>query len=232
MHSTHCVLLEDVLSKYEELKESCQFKEKWTQMNDAELWEEICLCILSSNVPYELAQSSFLHLRDKGFLDVNRIIETPKMLEAIAEELAKGIYHPRKKDGALRKYRFPNTKARDIVDSAHSIQKKNISLEEMLKSNPGEKSLRKTLSNDFKGLGLKQASHFLRNIGFSRKLAIIDTHVISFLNMLNGATGVEPSMVTPTIYLKLETSFLELCELLELDPAVFDYAIWNYMREF
>lgn len=45
------------------------------------------------------------------------------------------------------------------------------------------KVLRDWLVKNVKGLGMKTASHFLRNLG-DQNLAIIDTHIIKFLNTL------------------------------------------------
>ena len=80
---------------------------KWDLMTETDLWHELCLCILSSNVPYELALSAVRHLIRRGYLSVEWIADNPLADKIIAKELSKPIYFPKKTDGELRKYRFP-----------------------------------------------------------------------------------------------------------------------------
>src|SRR5437870_3801812 len=45
-------------------------QKNWRNMSELELWEELCLCILSSNVLFETAVSAFLQLAEKGMLNL------------------------------------------------------------------------------------------------------------------------------------------------------------------
>jgi N-glycosylase/DNA lyase len=69
--------------------------------------------------------------------------------------------------------RFHNNKARYIVEAREKIR--------LLENLPNEGlEARDFLIKNFKGLGLKEAAHFLRNIGY-KNMAILDRHVINCL---------------------------------------------------
>lgn len=88
----------------------------------------------------------------------------------------------------LDKVRFPNNKtsyllyARDYFCKGEKIK---------IKSKIDETDVFKTrdwLVKDIKGIGYKEASHFLRNIGLGKNLAILDRHI---LNKLKGYGSIE-----------------------------------------
>jgi len=222
--------LTEVSREYSKLVTSFQFRKKWNEMSEDDLWEELCLCILSSNVPYELALSAFWHLRDNEFLRPKWIVECPCAGQKIALELSKRIYSPRRKDGSFRKYRFPNVRATNIVNAAKTLYQKESGLLRNLRNCASEHEAREFLAKNVQGIGLKEASHFLRDIGFSSSLAIIDSHVIAFLTEVGAVREEEISALTPAVYMKLEKILLDLCNGLGFNLSVFDMAIWQCMR--
>jgi len=203
---------------------------KWVKMSENELWQELCLCILSSNVPYELAQSAFFNLMDKGYLWLEWITRTSNSEKIIADELSKPIYLPRRIDGSYRKYRFPNIRARDISKAAKIVTSEKDWLSKLLATSTSQRAARKSLVVNIPGIGLKEASHFLRNIRYSDKLAIIDSHIVSFLKEFEENSQSNGKTITRKIYLELENRLLEICGKNGLDLSIFDMAIWNYMR--
>lgn len=220
-----------VLLEYSRIQTLYFENRKWSQMTEDELWHELCLCILSSNVPYELALSALRHLVKHGYLSVEWITDNPKADKIIAAELSKPIYLPKKTDGSLRKYRFPNVRSKNILNSAKIISSKDAWLHDILVDSPSEEDARSLLIRNISGFGLKEASHFLRNIGYSKKLAIIDTHIISFLEEINALSAFQSKAITPKIYLALEDTLQEICEDRGLLLSIFDMAVWHYMRK-
>jgi len=221
--------LNEVVDEYSKLRTSFNLRKCWTDLSEKELWEELCVCILSSNVPYDLALSAFYHLRENELLDRERIIADSNSPRKISFELSRPIYRPKRKDGTFRKYRFPNVRASDIVKAAFTLYYETDGLSELLKNSSSEKEARGFLVDNVSGVGLKEASHFLRNIGYSESLAIVDTHVVAFL-MEIGELSDKVTTVTPAVYIKLEEILLRLCNSLGLNISVFDMAIWKYMR--
>ena len=230
MHVDGNATIAQVVREYSELMESFKRRKRWNEMSENDLWEQLCLCILSSNVPYELALSAFRHLCDMQLLRPEWIIRCRNADQQIAYELSKGIYMPRKKDGSYRKYRFPNIRAENIVNAAKILDQMDYSLLEILRTSNSEREARDFLVKNVPGIGLKEASHFLRNIGYSISLAIIDSHVIAFLIEIGAISQKRAKTVTPGIYTRLEKILQDMCERLDLNLSIFDMAIWQYMR--
>jgi N-glycosylase/DNA lyase len=80
-----------------------------------------------------------------------------------------------------RPVRFYNNKARYLLEAKENFDEiyEKIKKVQKDKDNCGYE-LREWLVKNVKGLGMKAASHFLRNLGFDA-LAIIDTHIIKFM---------------------------------------------------
>ena len=69
-------------------------------------------------------------------------------------------------------HRFPNARAKFICEA----RKYKDNLKETLFSFGGEIPMREWLVKNLKGLGYKESSHFLRNIGY-KNISIIDFHI-------------------------------------------------------
>lgn len=224
-------LFDKVLLDYNRCAKAFFNIKNWNDMSEEELWRELCLCILSSNLPYEMAQSSTAHLTKKGYLNLIWIAKTRNSQKLIAEELSKPIYLPRRVDGSFRKYRFPNQRAKDIRKAAILIVSKKNWLKQLLQTSSSEREVRNVLARHLPGVGLKQASHFLRNVGYSKRLAIIDSHVVSFLEGIGAVSDKKLKTITRKTYMELEALLEKICDKHGLDLAVFDMAIWNYMHK-
>ncbi len=204
-------------------------KKKWTEMHEKSLWYELCFCILSSNILYEQAQSATKYLAERNFLDPQWVIEDNNSQQTLAYELSKPAYLPNKKDGSFSKYRFPNVRAKNIVESAKYIYSKKSGLKQILLDAKTETDARDTIVRHIFGMGLKESSHFLRNIGYSSNLAIIDVHIISFLRYmkLENNTG---KNITPRKYYELENKMREVAGFYGLNLSILDNAIWHYVK--
>jgi len=118
---------------------------------------------------------------------------------------------PKKKLAAKLKslgYRFYNRRAEFIVEA----RKKEIVLD------------RDWLVENVKGIGMKEASHFLRNIGFE-DYAIIDFHIVDLL-VRNGLIE-RPKSLTKQKYLKIEQLLRKIAEHAGLTLAELDLYLWH-----
>jgi len=61
---------------------------------------------------------------------------------------------------------------------------RHLPLRARLNPSIGAKALRLALVEDLPGIGPKQASMFLRNIGLTYELAVLDVHVLRYLQMI------------------------------------------------
>lgn len=230
MNITDNEILDKVFREYSRLATIYYNNRKWDEMSENELWQELCLCILSSNVPYELARSAFFQLKEKGYLELEWIVKTSNSQELIADELSKPAYLPKKLDGSYRRYRFPNARSKDIFQAAKVVSLDKRWLSKLLASSISEKEARDFLVANISGLGLKEASHFLRNVRYSNQIAIIDSHVLSFLVKIGEVAQTDTKTITPNNYLELESKLQEICRKHRLNLSIFDMAIWHYMR--
>jgi len=117
-------------------------------------------------------------------------------------------------------YRFPNTRAGYIVEA----RKHKNSLKKTLSSYGGdENAMRDWLVKHVKGLGLKEASHFLRNIGFKNQ-AIIDFHIVDVLVKYGFIR--RPKTLSRKKYLAIEKVLAGIAGLLGLSLAELDLYLW------
>jgi len=85
--------------------------------------------------------------------------------------------------------------------------------------------LREWLVKNVKGLGFKEASHFLRNIGF-KKVAILDRHILKNLVRLNILKNI-PRTLTASTYLKIEKQFIDYSKRIKIPVADLDLLFWS-----
>lgn len=124
----------------------------------------------------------------------------------------------------LRKHnhRFHNTKAERIIKAK---EHKNIkeTLQAIIKKE-GVIGARNWLVKNVEGIGMKEASHYLRNTGHDG-IAILDRHIISTMKE-NGIIDEEPKLLDTKTYLELEKRFLNLSKKLNIRPAELDLTLW------
>jgi N-glycosylase/DNA lyase len=119
------------------------------------------------------------------------------------------------------KTRFHNTKAKRLLNAPNLY--KEIS---PLLSNPDKLQLRNTISQKVNGYGLKEASHFLRNIGESNnQIAILDRHILKNLHKLKIIP--EPKIKSPKNYLEIEKLFLNFAKKSQIPPDSLDLLWWS-----
>lgn len=124
----------------------------------------------------------------------------------------------------LRKWgvRFYEAKARYIVRNRYLLRDGGEYLKNMLRLSPFE--CRELLVKNVWGFGYKEASHFLRNIGFVG-LAILDRHILK--NMLYiGVIEKIPRSLTRQRYLDLEQIFIATAQSLGMSPECLDLLLW------
>lgn len=120
--------------------------------------------------------------------------------------------------------RFHNRKTSYILE-AEKIQKKIFEKVNSSK-NSETKELRNWLEENIKGLGLKEASHFLRNIGKSNnQIAILDRHILKHL--LKEGIIKEAKIKSKKNYLEIEKAYLAYAEKINIKPDILDMLWWS-----
>ncbi|MCL4361690.1 N-glycosylase/DNA lyase [Candidatus Dependentiae bacterium] len=174
-------ILKNLLEKFsKETLNTIDYRiEEFKKLNkaDNDAWfSELCFCILTANSQAKKAIAIQTQLGSEGFLN-----KTETELAQIIRSHA---------------HRFHNNKAKYIVTAR---QFKNI--KDILKDKSGPQA-REFVAKNIKGLGYKEASHFLRNVGFA-DVAIIDRHILKFMKNYNLINEI-PKVVTPKKYLECE----------------------------
>ncbi len=79
------------------------------------------------------------------------------------------------------------------------------------------------------GIGYKEASHFLRNVGVE-DLAILDRHVLSLMRDY-GLIDSVPKSLTKQRYLSLEALLKEEARSFGETPGKFDLYLWYFVKK-
>ena len=174
-----------------------EFKENG-EKSSKEIFKELCFCILTANFNAERCIKIFEELNDE-FLSLSEC--------ELAEKLR------------MLGHRYPRTRAKYIVEARRYAG----SLKNVIENFKDENELREWLVKNIRGVGYKEASHFLRNVGFIN-LAIIDYHII---NILARHKLIEkPKTITRNRYFEIENLLRKIAEKLGLTLAELDLYLW------
>lgn len=117
--------------------------------------------------------------------------------------------------------RFHNTKAKRLQE-AKALRCEIIG---RLSDGASSTELREWLVHNVNGLGWKEASHFLRNIGH-RNLAILDRHILKNLKKHNVIRSL-PATLTAKRYLSIEMKFKQFAETVGISMDELDLVFWS-----
>ena len=120
-------------------------------------------------------------------------------------------------------HRFPNARAKYIAEA----RKYRVDLNNVI-STCSSFDIREWLAENVKGLGYKESSHFLRNIGVT-DLAIIDFHIIDILVKHKLIKRPKSKTLTKKKYLEIERVLANLAAKANVTLAELDLYLW-YME--
>ena len=118
--------------------------------------------------------------------------------------------------------RFHRTKAKRLLGAREQLP----AIREALARGGPPAALREWLVEHVKGLGYKEATHFLRNVGMNGTLAILDRHILRNLQRL-GAIRSVPASLTRRRYLSIEGKFRRLAEAFRIPMNELDLLFWS-----
>ena len=190
------------IQRFQENKEKIdKHLEKYDEIdtgNREQLFEELAFCLLTPQSKARAADLSIKLLKEHNLL----FSGTPEQLEP-----------------HLKSIRFHITKAKRIVEARDKFQDFKFNFDNI-------EELRHKIVQTFKGLGYKEASHYLRNIGHGRKLAILDRHILK--NLVNmGLIDEIPKTLTPKKYFEIENTMKIFCKSNEMSMGHIDLILWS-----
>ncbi|HON78486.1 MAG TPA: N-glycosylase/DNA lyase [Spirochaetota bacterium] len=122
--------------------------------------------------------------------------------------------------------RFRNKKAAYILEAREMFCGNNgIDLRGYIEGFESVYELRRDIAMKVKGIGLKEASHFLRNIGLGGDIAILDRHILKNLARLGVIQSVPPTL-TSRRYLEIESSMKEFARSTGIPMDHLDFVLW------
>jgi len=183
-----------------------EFKTIFESGDDIRIFEELVFCIFTAGASARMGLKSVCAVRDI-------------LLDAGFEELSTRLQHV---------HRFPNSRARYIVYTREYFKREfGFKLKDLMLylEDPLERRDFLATYKGIKGVGYKEASHFLRNIGFSG-YAILDKHILKTLNELKLIENTNPP-TTRNRYLRIESRLKRLANDLGIDFDELDLLLWS-----
>lgn len=187
------------LKKQEIKSRLCEFKKPKT---GREIFEELCFCIMTANASARMGLKSIAAIK-------SRILTAS---ETELRNLLKG------------NHRFYNVRAKYIVHTRNFLKKAySLKMEKLLGSFSSSSGKRDFFAKtkDIKGIGYKEASHFLRNVGCCG-YAILDKHILNCLKELKVITDKDRN------YIEIENKMKKFSRKIGINMDELDLAMWSY----
>lgn len=181
------------------------FDNVWKNGTEEEIFAELVFCLFT---PQSKAVSCWAA--------VNELADENMIFDATHEQIAKKI----------AKVRFRNNKARYVIEARKLFTVNGkMKIKEKLASFENIYELREWIIKNIKGIGYKEAGHFLRNIGIGKDLAILDRHILKNLKIL-GAIDEIPKMLNKKTYIETEKKMQAFCKKSGIPMSHMDMLLW------
>src|SRR3990170_6741833 len=176
------------------------------QRSEEDVFAELCFCLLTPQSSAKTCWDAVTRLRERSLL-----------LKGSQQDI----------EPVLNSVRFKDTKARYIVE-ARALFSKDVALliKPQITSYYNPYELREWLVENVKGLGYKEASHFLRNIGLGEEFAILDRHILRNLARLS-VIPENPVSLTKKRYLEIEEKVRRFSKEIGIPMADLDLLLWS-----
>ncbi len=181
-----------------------EFKNLWKTKDDEKLFCELCFCLLTPQSKAKICWDAIVRLKDKGLLF--------KGTQKQVQDCLTGVRFATKKAEYIIKARKSFPELRQVLNNSEP-QIKNYELREWLVKN-------------IYGLGYKEASHFLRNIGLGDNLAILDRHILKNLKSL-GVIEEIPLHLTSKKYKEIENKMIKFSKQVNIPVSHLDLLFWS-----
>lgn len=203
--------IEDLLKLYEDKKEEIkerllEFKKMINESNEI-IFAELAFCLCTPQTKATTAWEAIKKLMNNGLLYRGSEEEIIPFLKGV---------------------RFRKNKAKYIVEARKKFTVDGkIQIKEFLLSFIDPLELREWLVKNVKGIGMKEAGHFIRNMGLSNnQLAILDVHILKNLKEF-GIIEKIPKSLTKKEYLKIEDRMREFSKKIGIPLDELDLLLWS-----
>ena len=182
-----------------------EFEEVGRTASDAKLFEELVFCIYTAGASARMGLRSVEAVR-------------PVLMTGTMRDIQRALDHKHRWPEARGAYTFETReylrehsglRMRDLLSGFETAEQRR----DFFAANPG-----------VRGLGYKEASHFLRNVGF-RGYAILDKHILGRLAEFGVIESPKPPS-TKKRYLDLEQKLKLFSERIDIDFDELDLLLW------
>lgn len=191
--------MKKLLKSYEEKKESInQRLQDFKSLSEDDYIYELFFCLLTPQSNAKKCWQAVEEIKQKDILTEHKLTLILK-----------------------NKTRFHNNKAFYIMEALNKWDRIKSAL-----NNKNRPELRNSLAENIPGLGMKEASHFLRNIGKSNnQLTILDRHILRNLKSLNIIQ--DDKIKNKQDYLNKEQQFIQFAKSTNIPLDSLDLLFWN-----
>lgn len=201
---------QDIKNIYLQIKDDIEqrlndFARIWETGSEYDLFSELVFCLLTPQAKAKVCWDTVLNLQNKNLL-----------LEGTKDQLS----------DMLNCVRFKNNKAINILEAQKLfIKDGQVSIKSNFEKFNNTYDKREWLVENIRGMGYKEASHFLRNIGFGEGLAILDRHILKNLKLLGVIEDV-PNSMSKMKYLEIENKMKKFSERIKVPMDHLDIVLW------
>jgi N-glycosylase/DNA lyase len=175
--------------------------------DDARLFEELVFCIFTAGASARMGLNSVERVR-------------PYLGAGTGRQLAAAL------TGA---HRYPRARSGYVIHTRRYLRRDcGLRLRERLESFGADREARRDFlaaNPGVKGIGYKEASHFLRNVGY-HGYAILDKHILRALHAHEVIASPDPP-ATKKKYLAIEQSMREFAAKIRIDLDELDLLLWS-----
>ena len=174
---------------------------------DRDLFHELCFCLLAIQTKARGSDAA-----------VRGLLEEDLLWSGDERSIASWLRH---------RVRFHNHKASYLVRARDRFfADGKPTLRAALDRLGSPEATRAWLVDEVDGLGMKEASHLLRNIGRGESLAILDRHILRNL-VRHRVIARVPTTLTPRRYLAIEARMHRFAEHVGISVAALDLLLWS-----
>ena len=206
-----------LMELYDGIKEDIEtrlgeFQTRWKEGSDEQIFAELVFCLLTPQSKAKVCWPA-----------VEAMVADSSLFSGEREDILQHVGH----------IRFKNNKtgyillARGLFSDGHGNDNKNkrINIKNTILNLDQPVEIREWLVKNIKGMGYKESSHFLRNIGMGGELAILDRHILRNL-LAFGIIEEIPGSISASRYKKIEKKMRAFSKNLGIPMDHLDLLLW------
>jgi N-glycosylase/DNA lyase len=182
-----------------------EFEQIWEKGSEEDIFAELVFCIFTPQSKAKVCWEAVEALQDNKLLFEGNAAEISLEINCV---------------------RFRNNKAKYLEQARELFSKKGkLRIKPEIKKFDDLNGCRDWLVETVPGYGYKEASHFLRNIGFGEKIAILDRHILKNLVKLDVIEEI-PTSISRKKYFEIENKMRKFAKKYKIPLAHLDLLLW------